>query len=322
MYSLECSNHEKIKIAISNSTSVFENLALEDYVYENFLFDDNERILFIWRNDPCVVMGRHQNPWIEVNLKLLQERGIILCRRNSGGGSVFHDLGNINLTFFTNKKIHDRKENLNFIIKSLKEGYSLSVSRNKKDDILLDKKYKVSGTAAKLGAKNAYHHCTLLCKTDLETLKETLFNPFTSIMTSATRSLVSDTSNLFPQNYNFNEIVQTLCQKYLERYSIPFDKTYVCHINPLDYPTVSKKVQELKSWSWIYGKTPKFTVKKDLLIKKWNLECVFEVNKGIISKVTLSSDKDEILSRLKTLVGARFNESGIENQLSAIGILK
>ena len=314
MYSLECSNHEKIKIAISNSTSVFENLALEDYAYENFLFDDNERILFIWRNDPCVVMGRHQNPWIEVNLKLLQERGIILCRRNSGGGSVFHDLGNINLTFFTNKKIHDRKENLNFIIKSLKEGYSLSVSRNKKDDILLDKKYKVSGTAAKLGAKNAYHHCTLLCKTDLETLKETLFNPFTSIMTSATRSLVSDTSNLFPQNYNFNEIVQTLCQKYLERYS--------CHINPLDYPTVSKKVQELKSWSWIYGKTPKFTVKKDLLIKKWNLECVFEVNKGIISKVTLSSDKDEILSRLKTLIGARFNESGIENQLSAIGILK
>lgn len=321
MYSLECSNHEKIKVAVSNSTSVFENLALEDYVYENFLFDDNERMLFIWRNDPCVVIGRHQNPWIEVNFNFLQERGITLCRRNSGGGSVFHDLGNINLTFFTNKNIHDRKENLDFIIKSLKEGYSLSVSRNKKDDILLHKKYKVSGTAAKLGAKNAYHHCTLLCKTDLDTLKETLFNPFTSIMTNATRSVVSNTANLFPHDYNFNEIVQTLCQKYLERYSVPLGETCICHINPLDYPTVSKKAQELNSWSWIYGKTPKFTVKKDLLIKRWNLECVFEVNKGMISKVTLSSDNDEILSKLKTLIGVRFNESDIENQLSVIAIL-
>lgn len=128
-------NEIKKSVFISQSQDVYTNLALEDWLYKNNDFAHHQ-ILMLWQNSPCVVIGRHQNPWEEVNFGSLQDRGICLARRSSGGGTVYHDIGNLNLTFFTSKKHYDRKYNLELITRAVFKEYGLELTVTPKFDIL------------------------------------------------------------------------------------------------------------------------------------------------------------------------------------------
>ena len=139
-------------------------------------------MLLLWRNDNCVVIGRDQNPWTESNVPFLREKCINLARRNSGGGTVYHDLGNLNCTFFTRRSRYDRKRNLNIICNAIKEATALNVAVNDREDIILDEKHKISGTAAKLGKNSAYHHCTVLVDVNECVLHDALSSKAVSII--------------------------------------------------------------------------------------------------------------------------------------------
>lgn len=132
----------KKSVFISQSTNIFVNLALEHWLYRNFNFT-NHHVLLLWRNDPCVVFGRHQNPWLECNVHAAEKQDVPLVRRSSGGGTVYHDKGNLNLTFFTLNKRHNRFYNLSIIKKALFRQWALKSEINKRDDIIVDGQYKV-----------------------------------------------------------------------------------------------------------------------------------------------------------------------------------
>lgn len=104
----------------------------------------------------------------------LRSSYIDLARRNSGGGTVYHDQGNINCTFFTNRSQYERRHNLDIICSALRRSTALNVTVNERDDIVLDGNHKISGTAAKLGKDNAYHHTTLLVDVNENKLHEAL----------------------------------------------------------------------------------------------------------------------------------------------------
>ena len=87
-------------VFISQSEDIFSNLAIEAWLYKNWCFR-KRHLLLLWRNSPCVVIGRHQNPFKEVHLPYLESAGVPYARRQSGGGAVYHDLGNLNCSFFT-----------------------------------------------------------------------------------------------------------------------------------------------------------------------------------------------------------------------------
>lgn len=128
----------------SQSTDVYQNLALEDWIDANVDLQQRS-ILLLWRNRPAVVIGRHQNPWTECNLPAMRRAGIPLARRRSGGGTVFHDLGNLNLTFFTSKKAYDRQRNLKVVTEALRRlRPELDVKATDRFDILLGH-FKISG---------------------------------------------------------------------------------------------------------------------------------------------------------------------------------
>lgn len=129
----------------SQSTDVYQNLALEDWIDAHVDLQQRS-ILLLWRNRPVVVIGRHQNPWTECNLSAMRRLGIPLARRRSGGGTVYHDLGNLNMTFFASKKAYDRQRNLKVVTEALRRlRPELVVQSTERFDILLNGHYKISG---------------------------------------------------------------------------------------------------------------------------------------------------------------------------------
>lgn len=140
----------KKSVFISQSHDVFTNLALEDWIYRKYDFSQHH-VLMLWINDPCVVVGRHQNPFSEANVSELMRKGIALARRNSGGGTVYHDSGNLNCTFFTNRERYNRRYNLNLITRALFREWSIKADISERDDILLRGKKVRSGSRSSGG---------------------------------------------------------------------------------------------------------------------------------------------------------------------------
>ncbi|XP_039723080.1 lipoyl amidotransferase LIPT1, mitochondrial isoform X1 [Pteropus medius] len=246
----------------SISNDVYQNLAVEDWIHDHMTLD-NKPVLLFWRNSPSVVIGRHQNPWQECNLNLMREEGVKLARRRSGGGTVYHDMGNINLTFFTTKKKYDRMENLKLLVRALNAIQpQLDVQPTKRFDLLLDGQFKISGTASKIGRMTAYHHCTLLCSTDGTLLSSLLKSPYQGIRSNATASIPSSVRNLLEKDPTLTceVLINAIAVEYAAYHQTD---NHIILINPKDetqFPGINSKAKELQTWEWIYGKTPKFSV--------------------------------------------------------------
>lgn len=130
-------------VFISQSSDIFTNLAFEDWLYRNFDFSKHH-LLLLWRNSPCVVIGRNQNPWLEANLDVLGCQGMDVARRNSGGGTVYHDRGNLNLTFFTPRSQYNRRNNLEIISRGLFREWGIQTTISPREDLVVRGNYKVS----------------------------------------------------------------------------------------------------------------------------------------------------------------------------------
>ncbi|XP_066475802.1 lipoyl amidotransferase LIPT1, mitochondrial [Tiliqua scincoides] len=245
----------------SISQDVYQNLAFEDWIHDNVNLE-NRSILFMWRNSSTVVIGRHQNPWQECNLTVMRQNGIKLARRRSGGGTVYHDEGNINLTFFTTRKKYGRMDNLKLIVRALKTlRPQLDVQANERYDLLLNGIFKISGTAAKLGRTAAYHHCTLLCNADKFILSSALKSPYSGIKSNATPSVHALVKNLFEEDPTLT--CEMLIDAIAEEYATHHQTDRHIIINPADeteFPGIINKTRELQAWDWLYGKTPKFNI--------------------------------------------------------------
>ncbi|KAG7264375.1 hypothetical protein CRUP_022211 [Coryphaenoides rupestris] len=277
----------------SLSTDVFQNLALEDWIHDNVDLQ-SRNILLLWRNSSAVVVGRHQNPWQECDLRLMRRSGVPVARRRSGGGTVFHDAGNLNLTFFTSRKNYDRPRNLRVVtdaLKALRPG--IDVQATDRFDILLDGHYKISGTASKLGRTVAYHHCTLLCSADRRLLSALLRPTCRGIRSNATASL--------PAPFGVRGGSMLAVQPADDR----------------SFAGIDRSAAVLRSWDWTHGKTPKFTVDTTLELsdhacsKLSTATIHLEVKSGRVESCNLSVPPDWLrggpcAELASLLVGARF----------------
>lgn len=149
------------RVVVSTSTDPFFNLALEE------VLTDGEIIpaAFLYTNSPCIVLGRNQNPWKEARVE-----EILVVRRRSGGGTVFHDVGNLNWSVFSGRSSFDKVGNAERIRHALRERFGLPIMRNERNDLTLDGR-KVSGSAYRLSGSTALHHGTLLVSANLSALR-------------------------------------------------------------------------------------------------------------------------------------------------------
>jgi len=289
-----------MSILRSASKCVFTNLAYEEHLLANFA----KNTLFLWQNAPAVVIGRFQNPWLETDAQQLRECRVKMARRVSGGGTVYHDEGNLNLSFFTTRKEYNRKINLGLIRDAINElSGQERVTINQRDDIILDDKWKISGSAARLLRHESLHHCTLLVNANIDTLNRVL-SATDHIETSATRSLRVDVKCL--SDIGIDEpaqidapISRLWCGQYNGGVEVPIEL-----VDPEQVDFVLERREELRSWKWQYGNTPRFELQ--------TANFVAQINKGIIETVSitggmeLSSFEGERLER-DYLLGMSFN---------------
>ncbi|CAF0819611.1 unnamed protein product [Rotaria sordida] len=289
------------RVLISRSTNVYTNLALERYLAENIKHQPKTRLLLLWRNKPCVVIGRYQNPFIECDIKYLAEKQIDLARRYSGGGTCYHDLGNLNITVLTTREDYNRKKNLQWITSTVNKAFNLTLYVTERDDIFLDA-YKVTGSASRLERLYAYHHFTLLINADLNELRRSLkSNDRRHITSKATSSVPSSVLNLSDRNNSitYEKTIELLIKNFFEWNNEKNTSNYD-YIDPLLYYEQIKNFEnELKSEKFLHQATPPFVY--TIEYKKQKIEMF--VTNGIITSIK----GDDIIIEKQNLLGKLFH---------------
>ena len=329
-------NEIKKSVFISQSYDIFTNLALEDWLYKYFDFS-HHHVLLLWANNPCVVIGRHQNPFTEANVSRLVQKDITLARRNSGGGAVYHDRGNLNCTFFTPRERYNRKYNLNILTRALFREWAIQADINKRDDIVINEK-KISGTAAKLGHPNAYHHCTLLANANKQHLGESLVPEPAHYISKATASVPASIRNLCDVNRSVNvpQLISAVGYEFLRTAATELEDGGHAQtqqqrgfqlINPTDkwFPGIKEIRDEYGSWEWVFGKTPKFAVEKELFLKaddkEHKITLSVEVDKGLMTDINIVMPSSERVPVVSALHQQPYNENNLNGIISALKLV-
>jgi lipoate-protein ligase A len=186
--------YKAMKFLILTTTDPHYNLAVEEYLFRNEPGD----ILMLWQNEPTVVIGKNQNAYVEVDLELLRARGIHLARRITGGGAVYHDLGNVNYTFISDA----REQGMDFAhftapILSALSSLGINAALSGRNDLLVDG-LKFSGNAQYSSNGRTLHHGTLLFDSDLAVLSSVLRPDEEKLRSKAIASVRSRVTNLAP----------------------------------------------------------------------------------------------------------------------------
>ncbi|GAA6005214.1 hypothetical protein JCM10207_002900 [Rhodosporidiobolus poonsookiae] len=244
-------------IYVSDSTDPWFNLAFEDWLFRKT--DPDQKILYMYRNSPSVIIGRNQNPWKEINLPALRALDIPFVRRKSGGGTVYHDLGNTNYCVFVPRLEFDRRTNAELVVAGLKT-LDIPAGVNERNDIVVDG-FKVSGSAFKLVNKRAYHHGTMLIDAKLGDLRGVLGGKKDSMVTKGVASVPSPVRNLreWSCDINHDRFVEVVAREFAAAHGGSGEIKRVDASEADRNSYVREVVDELKSWEWQYGQTPEFT---------------------------------------------------------------
>lgn len=247
-----------MNVLLSPFKNPFINLALEDY----FLRAEVKLpILFFYVNRPCVVLGRFQNPWIECNLSHLAESDIWLVRRQSGGGCVFHDEGNINYCFIYPEGVIDRLKGVELLKRAFATA-DIQLEISARHDLWLNG-CKISGSAFKQIKNTSFHHGTFLVNSDLTALEKCLrptLAPESTKSIPSVRSKVTKMTDHFPQ-FQVEDVIDLVaheCKSAVQE----FDASLLSEV------LVQAAFKSLISWEWMWGETPAFDLAGGIHVHK------------------------------------------------------
>lgn len=295
----------------NNSTDPYFNLALEEYVLK--YLNPQKDYFILWQNSPSIIIGKNQNTIEEINLAYVKENNINVVRRLSGGGAVYHDLGNLNFTFIVGS---DKKDVNNYrrftepVIKALNQ-MGVPAEFSGRNDITIDGK-KFSGNAQYYYRDRLLHHGTILYNSELTRLQEAL-NVKTDKITSkgikSVRRRVTNIADYMEKTYDINEF-KALLLKHIESEQGSTGMEY--ELTEEDY----FKIYDIKknryiTWEWNYGLSPDFNLQKVKRFEGGLLDIRLDVSKGTIEKIKFYGDflsRRDISQLEGKLIGSRFEE--------------
>ncbi len=272
---------------VSENNDAFFNLAAEEYLLKSF----EEDIFMLWQSEPCVVVGKHQNTYAEINYQYTRNHQIKIARRLSGGGTVFHDRGNLNFTFIRNGepgKLVDFKRFVMPVIGMLQQ-LNVNAEMGGKNDILVDGK-KISGNAEHVYKNRVLHHGTLLFSSDLERLGDAIRvkeGRYFDKAVQSNRSRVMNISEKLKIPFDISMFQEKLYNYMLGN----FNDTAIYKFNPEDRKQISQLVHEKYStWEWIFGYSPDYYLQDKFKFREGFLSFRLDVSKGKITGFQLYGD--------------------------------
>jgi len=303
-------------IYVSDSICPYHNLAVEEHLLH--LVEDGECILYLWQNKHTVVIGRNQNAFKECNTDKLATDGGKLARRLSGGGSVYHDLGNLNFTFLVKERAYDVDRQLSVILRALQE-FGLKAAKTGRNDLCIDNR-KFSGNAFYKHQGRCYHHGTILVDVDLEKMTKYLNVSREKLQSKSVSSVQSRVVNLkdLSSSINIPDLKRALVKAFAEIYAAE-------PLSLLDRDMDNQEIQKLEekyaSNEWLYGKR----MKADLALSRryaWGeISVNFQIQGDKIADVQVFSDAmDETIAErlVSSLTGILFQLGAITDALRGL----
>ncbi|ELQ6169945.1 lipoate--protein ligase LplA [Cronobacter dublinensis] len=281
-----------LRLLISDSYDPWFNLAVEECIFRQM--PATQRVLFLWRNADTVVIGRAQNPWKECNTRRMEEDNVRLARRSSGGGAVFHDLGNTCFTFMAGKPEYDKSVSTTIVINALAQ-LGVQASASGRNDLVVETAEgprKISGSAYRETMDRGFHHGTLLLNADLSRLANYL-NPDKKKLQAkgitSVRGRVANLNDLRP-GITHAQVCEAVMDAFFAYYGEHVSAEVISPDAFPDLPGFAQTFARQSSWEWNFGQAPAFTHQLDERFVWGGVELHFDVEKGHITRTQLFTD--------------------------------
>ncbi len=299
------------------------NLAIEEYALKNL--DSSQTYLLFYINEPSIIIGKNQNTIEEINLEYVEKNGIHVVRRLSGGGAVYHDLGNLNFSFITKddgESFHNFRKFTEPVIMALKK-LGVNAELSGRNDIEVEGR-KISGNAQFSTRGRMFSHGTLLFNSEMEHVVSALKvrkDKIESKGIKSIRSRVANISEFLKEKITIEQFRLLLLQSIFEgNKEIP---EYV--LTREDWEKINQLSRErYQNWDWNYGKSPKFNLQRTHRFSVGQIDVRLEVNKGLIENCKIYGDFfgvgdiSEIEAKLKNI---RYEKAAIEQALADVNVV-
>ena len=303
----------------NTNTNAYFNLAMEEY----FLKNTNEDIFLLWQNENSIIVGKNQNTLSEINYDYVKENNIKVVRRLSGGGAVFHDLGNINFTFIScnDNSFSDFKKFTMPIVEALKE-LNVHAEFSGRNDLLIDGQ-KFSGNAQYNYKNKVMHHGTLLFSSEINDLSNALKVKPSKFQGKSVKSVKSRVTNI--SSHLDKKMTVLEFKDYLMDFINKRDEnSHFYELNDKDVESINKLVEEKYStWEWNFGYSTKYSLYNEVKYPGGNLEFSLDVHDGLIKDIKFFGDffgKEDISFIENKLRNVKHNEYSIKSALEDVDI--
>lgn len=298
------------------------NLALEEYALRNF--DSAANYLLFYINEPSIIIGRNQNTLEEINHEYIEAHDIHVVRRRSGGGAVYHDLGNLNFSFLTRYEqgnLHNFKKFTDPVIRVL-NGLGVEAALSGRNDIVVGGR-KISGNAQFSTGKRMLSHGTLLLDSDLDEVSNALNVKMSKIESKGHKSVRSRVANIneFLDDPLSIEEFRELLLKGLYHDREEFE-TY--HLTEQEWEKVYQlREKQYGNWDWNYGKSPKFNIQRNQRFDIGEIDLRLDVEKGYIENLKIYGDffgKEPVEELADHLAGLRYHPEDLKQALASVEV--
>ena len=298
------------------------NLAIEEYLLQSDAVDDD--ILFFYINEPSIIIGRFQNTHEEINRDYVDEHNLHVVRRLSGGGAVYHDLGNLNYSLITRGGLEEATNFKKFtapVIKALQK-LGIPAELSGRNDICVEER-KISGNAIFSKPRGTVCHGTLLFNTDLTQLSKALNVKPEKINSKGVKSVRSRVANI-SEYLQTGLDVESLRMHILKTIFEGQEPIPQYHLTSADWEAIHKiSAERYQTWEWNYGKNPLFNIEKTLRFPFGHVDARIQVENGRIQNIKFFGDffgSREIEELEKGLLNVRYERNALNEALESMPV--
>lgn len=296
------------RLFISNSLNPYHNLAIEERLLHEV--GDDELILYLWRNEKTVVIGRNQNIYAEVNLKELEKIGGYPTRRLSGGGAVYHDEGNINFTFVAQTPHFNTERQTEIVLNAIR-SLGFDAKKTGRNDLTIDGR-KFSGHSFYKTGNRQFHNGTVLINTNQEIMSKVLTPSIEKLQSKGVKSVRSRTVNLaeLDPSITWKTVQDALIQSYKDYILSESNNRQLVIIDKLPLKNTIHRLTDFEDRDFIFNKIADFTIEKTLHTDNGNVTLHLLIENEIIKDVQIFTDSlnTDISSLRDSLLNKKINE--------------